>query len=211
MANLNQLNKKISVKESKIFEEINSTHTLHIEPFYLKDFETGIRIHLDHLLFKYSPRLLGIPLSYSNITYDKYTSLPIFYDNPCVHINVRATWLLFSPQPGCRLMGTINAISREHIGLLAFNYFSAYISASHLETLLHWSAEQETWTSNSDWSLGLGDILPFELIEVLAIDGPVCTLIGSLDKLLEPATSIKTAKRKVLASSTPAAKRILSS
>lgn len=186
-----------------VFEDVTAVHRLHVAPCYLGDLRAGVEAHLDALLMKYSPKLAGIPLCYSRVELvDETVPLPaagggssnsaipsaaIVYDNPCVHLQVKTLWSLFAPRPGVRLPGTVHGISREHVGCLVFGYFSALISANHLEATYEWSDERQEWSDRRTGKvLTPEQAIAFEVLEVLN-EGPVLTILGSVDKLLAAA------------------------
>lgn len=185
---------------SLVFEEVVATHALHVAPSYLGDLLAGAKHHLNHSLFKYSRKLQGIPLCYnrvellsrmpstsvSNPSLDtEIPSAAIVYDNPCVQVPVKVSWTLFSPKRGSRISGKVNQIGRDHLGLLVFNYFTAVIYSNQLEAVLIWKEDMQTWSSRENGQLiEDGQALTFEVID-LVHEGPVFTLLGSLDKLLK--------------------------
>lgn len=200
------------------FEQVVATHLLHIAPRYTTDLTGGAQNHLDASLLKYSEKLGGVPLSYSNL--ELVHSLPpplptaaggdpgrtslhmqtvslavptgaILFDNPCIHVAVRVQWCLFAPRVGVRLRGCINVVTREHLGLLIFDYFSAVVYASQMQAVLVWVEDGADGDQEGYWrhkgtgqSFGIGEQLEFQVIQLLA-DGPVLTIVGSLDRLLE--------------------------
>ncbi len=186
------------------FEDVTAIHRIHVAPRFLGNLMEGIKAHLDASLLRYSPKLGGIPLCYSKVKVvsnlnevddsnaaanDGATtpSAPIIYDNPCVHVCIRVHWALFSPVAGRTILpGTINAISPEHIGLLVLGYFSAIIPAVHLEASYVWDSDLQTWSARRKpyASLALEGHVEFVVLQ-LQQDGPVLTLIGSIDRLLD--------------------------
>lgn len=175
-----------SVKGVDVFEDVTAIHEIHLAPCHLGDVQKGIINHLDRLLLRYSTKLQGVPLCYSK-TELQQPSAPILYENPCIHIPVKVLWTIFAPRPGARLSGRINAISREHVGLLAFGYFSALVHANHMEALFNWDEQAQEWKNRkTNESLWVEQEILFEIVDVLT-EGPVLTIIGSFDRLLENA------------------------
>lgn len=125
----------------------------------------------------------------------------ILFDNPCIHVAVRVRWCLFAPRVGVRLRGVINVCTREHLGLLVFDYFSAVIYASQMQAVLQWDeespAEREVEMEEDEeegqggyWkhrgtgqNFTIGEEVDFEVVQLL-VDGPVLTIVGSLDRML---------------------------
>lgn len=184
-----------------VFEDVTAVHKIHVAPCYLGNLRAGVEAHLDTLLMKYSSKLAGVPLCYSRVELVDETALSsssggstansvipsatIIYDNPCVHLQVKILWSLFTPRPGVRLPGIVNGVSREHVGCLVFGYFSALVSASHLEATYEWSEERQEWSHRrTGKTLVLEQTISFEVLEVLN-EGPMLTILGSIDKLLD--------------------------
>jgi hypothetical protein len=160
---------------------------------------------------KYSPKLQGVPLCYGKVELTKYMPTPgavhppedlgmpsaaILFDNPCVHVPVKVHWTVFTPRPGVRLLGVVNQISREHVGLLVVNYFTAVIYAHQLEAVLKWNEEEQSWESRRTEKLvEEGQEITFEVLELL-LEGPVFTIVGSLDKMLKVPEHVKSPENK---------------
>lgn len=182
------MNTAAQPRQSALFEEIIAVHALHIPPRFLNDLHAGVRGYLQRWLLRYRRELGGVPLCYGKVELAKDTaalqSSPITYENPCIHITVRVYWTLFSPSPHARLVGTINKTSRDHLGLLVLSYFSATVYAHQLEAAFAWSEERQCWEDRKAGEpLLLGQEIVFEIVELLH-DGPVMTIVGSLDRLL---------------------------
>lgn len=187
------------------FEDVTAVHKIHVAPCYLGNLRAGVEAHLDALLMKYSFKLAGVPLCYSHVELVDETvlssstssslsgsmvnlvipSAAVIYDNPCVHLQVKILWSLFTPRPGVRLSGVVNGVSREHVGCLVFGYFSALISASHLEATYGWSEGRQEWSHRrTGETLVPEQAISFEVLEVLN-EGSMLTILGSIDKLLD--------------------------
>ena len=182
------------------FEDVIAIHTLHMAPVHLGDLHEGAKTHLNQMLLKYSPRLNGVPLCYSKseLVVDNHAlpSAPIFFENPMVHVQTKVLWTLFSPHPETRLTGLINAISREHIGLLVLGYFNAIIHAAQMGTVYVWDDGVQEWKDRrTDKVLAVDEHIEFEVLEV-CIEDSVMTLIGSVDRMLLSPTTDASPSRK---------------
>jgi DNA-directed RNA polymerase I subunit RPA43 len=55
------------------------------------------------------------------------SSAQLFNDSPFLHFYIRVPILLFCPQPEMPLVGIVNKVSEDHIGLLVYGVFNASI------------------------------------------------------------------------------------
>ncbi|CAO2612662.1 DNA-directed RNA polymerase I subunit RPA43, partial [Lemmus lemmus] len=93
---------------------------------YLSRKRTGIREQLDAELLRYSESLLGVPIAYDNIRVVGELG-DIYDDQGHIHLNIEADFVIFCPEPGQKLMGTVNKVSSSHIGCLVHGCFNASI------------------------------------------------------------------------------------
>ncbi|XP_008069355.1 DNA-directed RNA polymerase I subunit RPA43 [Carlito syrichta] len=147
-------------------------HRRHIalSPRYLNRKRTGIREQLDAELLRYSESLLGVPIAYDNIKVVGELG-DIYDDQGHIHLNIEADFVIFCPEPGQKLMGTVNKVSSSHIGCLVHGCFNASIPKP--EQL---SAEQ--WQT---LEINLGDELEFEVFRLDSDAAGVFCIRGKLN------------------------------
>ena len=105
------------------------TISLQIEPRYLGNLAVGIQEHLRPMLLSYNRSLGGMPLSFHDVK-PVTTMAKILYENPGVFVMVSATMLLFAPRAGDVLVGRINFVGHDHIGLTVLGTVKASITCT---------------------------------------------------------------------------------
>ena len=101
--------------------------SLQIESRYLGNIAEGIQEHLRPMLLSHNRDLGGMTLSFHDVK-PVSAMAKILYENPGVFVKVSATLLLFAPQPGEILVGRINFVGHDHIGLTVYNTVKASIT-----------------------------------------------------------------------------------
>ncbi|XP_012636460.1 DNA-directed RNA polymerase I subunit RPA43 [Microcebus murinus] len=147
-------------------------HRRHIalSPRYLNRKRTGIREQLDAELLRYSESLLGVPIAYDNIKVVGELG-DIYDDQGHIHLNIEADFVIFCPEPGQKLMGTVNKVSSSHIGCLVHGCFNASIPKPELLSAEQWQTLQ----------INLGDELEFEVFRLDSDAAGVFCIRGKLN------------------------------
>ncbi|XP_007532319.1 DNA-directed RNA polymerase I subunit RPA43 [Erinaceus europaeus] len=147
-------------------------HRRHIalSPRYLNRKRTGIREQLDAELLRYSESLLGVPIAYDNIKVVGELG-DIYDDQGHIHLNIEADFVIFCPEPGQKLLGTVNKVSSSHIGCLVHRCFNASIPKPE-----QMSAEQ--WQT---LEINVGDELEFEVFRLDSDAAGVFCIRGKLN------------------------------
>ncbi|KAG3277958.1 TWIST neighbor [Ictidomys tridecemlineatus] len=136
---------------------VAAPHRRHIalSPRYLNRKRTGIREQLDAELLRYSESLLGVPIAYDNIKVVGELG-DIYDDQGHIHLNIEADFVIFSPEPGQKLMGTVNKVSSSHIGCLVHGCFNASIPKPEQMSVEQWQTLE----------INVGDELEFEVFRL---------------------------------------------
>ncbi|XP_049750047.1 DNA-directed RNA polymerase I subunit RPA43 [Elephas maximus indicus] len=147
-------------------------HRRHIalSPRYLNRKRTGIREQLDAELLRYSESLLGVPVAYDNIKVVGELG-DIYDDQGHVHLNIEADFVIFCPEPGQKLMGTVNKVSSSHIGCLVHGCFNASIPKPEQMPAEQWQTLE----------INLGDELEFEVFRLDSDAAGVFCIRGKLN------------------------------
>ncbi|XP_024418899.2 DNA-directed RNA polymerase I subunit RPA43 [Desmodus rotundus] len=147
-------------------------HRRHIalSPRYLHRKRTGIREQLDSELLRYSESLSGVPIAYDNIKVVGELG-DIYDDQGYIHLNIEADFVVFCPEAGQQLMGTVNKVSSSHIGCLVHGCFNASIPKPE-----QMAAEQ--WQS---LEINVGDELEFEVFRLDSDAAGVFCIRGKLN------------------------------
>ncbi|XP_027395772.1 LOW QUALITY PROTEIN: DNA-directed RNA polymerase I subunit RPA43 [Bos indicus x Bos taurus] len=146
-------------------------HRRHIalSPRYLNKKRTGIREQLNAELLRYSESLLGVPIAYDNIKVVGELG-DIYDDQGHIHLNIEADFVIFCPEPGQKLMGTVNKVSSSHIGCLVHGCFNASIPKPEQMPADQWQTLQ----------INVGDELEFEVFRLDSDAAGVFCIRGKL-------------------------------
>ncbi|XP_008591093.1 PREDICTED: DNA-directed RNA polymerase I subunit RPA43 [Galeopterus variegatus] len=147
-------------------------HRRHIalSPRYLNRKRTGIREQLDAELLRYSESLLGVPIAYDNIKVVGELG-DIYDDQGHIHLNIEADFVIFCPEPGQKLMGTVNKMSSSHIGCLVHGCFNASIPKPEQTSVEQWQTLE----------INVGDELEFEVFRLDSDAAGVFCIRGKLN------------------------------
>ncbi|XP_037692797.1 DNA-directed RNA polymerase I subunit RPA43 isoform X2 [Choloepus didactylus] len=147
-------------------------HRRHIalSPRYLNRKRTGIREQLDAELLRYSESLLGVPIAYDNIKVVCELG-DIYDDQGHIHLNIEADFVIFCPEPGQKLMGTVNKLSSSHIGCLVHGCFNASIPKPEQMLAEQWQTLE----------INVGDELEFEVFRLDSDAAGVFCIRGKLN------------------------------
>uniref|UniRef100_A0A673SRE3 DNA-directed RNA polymerase subunit n=2 Tax=Suricata suricatta TaxID=37032 RepID=A0A673SRE3_SURSU len=147
-------------------------HRRHIalSPRYLNRKRTGIREQLDAELLRYSESLLGVPIAYDNIKVVGELG-DIYDDQGHIHLNIEADFVIFCPEPGQKLMGTVNKVSSSHIGCLVHGCFNASIPKPEQMPAEQWQILE----------VNVGDELEFEVFRLDSDAAGVFCIRGKLN------------------------------
>ncbi|NP_001007154.1 DNA-directed RNA polymerase I subunit RPA43 [Danio rerio] len=149
------------------------THRRHISlpPVHLKKKKTGIQEQLNAELLKYSNSLDGVPVAYDNIKVVGQHG-NIYDDQGFIHFNIEASFVIFRPKNGSRLMGVINKMGASHVGCLVHGCFNASVMKPNALTSDQWR----------DSGLCVGQSLEFEVFQLDADAAGVLLIRGRLDR-----------------------------
>lgn len=123
---------------SECFKEVKTSLYVSLAPLYLNSPTKGIKAqHLDPLLMKFSSKLRGVVLGYSDVTIindnhdkDEENTLILSKVNahtPFAFLWVHVTFLIWRPKVGDVVEGLVYMQSPSHIGLLVHDTFNASI------------------------------------------------------------------------------------
>ncbi|KAL6460462.1 hypothetical protein MHYP_G00304280 [Metynnis hypsauchen] len=142
-----------------------------LPPRYLKKKRTGIQEELNAELLRYSSSLKGVPLAYDHIkVLEPHGN--ILDDQGFIHLNIEASFVVFKPRKGEKLVGVINKIAVGHVGCLVHGCFNACVLKPAQLSLEQWR----------DSGLKLGDSLEFEVFQLDADSAGVLLIKGRLEK-----------------------------
>ena len=111
---------------------------------------------------RYDPIIKGIALNYSNIKYIE-DSGRLINESPYCLLRIQVDLTIFAPQIGSWLIGTVNKISPDHIGIIVYNLFNASIASSDLKP--KWTQKGDYWISQKKSKIHVGTLVKFKVKE----------------------------------------------
>ncbi|XP_057588684.1 DNA-directed RNA polymerase I subunit RPA43 isoform X1 [Hippopotamus amphibius kiboko] len=114
--------------------------------------------------------LLGVPIAYDNIKVVGELG-DIYDDQGHIHLNIEADFVIFCPEPGQKLVGTINKVSSSHIGCLVHGCFNASIPKPEQMPAEQWQTLE----------INVGDELEFEVFRLDSDAAGVFCIRGKLN------------------------------
>mmetsp|Transcript_20482 Transcript_20482/g.19708 ORF Transcript_20482/g.19708 Transcript_20482/m.19708 type:complete len:305 (-) Transcript_20482:350-1264(-) len=172
-----------------------------LQPHALSHLTKALNQSMRNLLLRYYASFGGVLLSFENLeiiskTNDGLQCGVVFNEMPHMNFMVRVDVLLFRPDVGIKLTGSVNESFPSHVGLLVHSLFNAMVNADHLRDagyvfdteLNEWrkdnSDSEEDPTSGFGDSLGVGVDIEFAVEKLHEVNG-VISLEGSEPKIIE--------------------------
>lgn len=119
-------------------------HDVSLSPCHIAEPRVGVEQEMTALLMRYSEPLRGVVLAFSNVRLA--TPLGhIINEMPYIHCKVLADALVFQPQEGMVLRGTVNKIGSNHVGMLFAGVFNGSVAASELPKGYVHNYAQDAW------------------------------------------------------------------
>jgi len=131
---------------SSPFKHVTLSLEIHLPPCYWKDINSGIEYKLNKFLMKHIEEVGGVMLAYWNVQYLQEKGR-ILNDTPHIHFPISFEVLLFTATPGTKLIGKVNKVGEDHIGLLVYGIFNASISEASLRE--QYTKTESGWLSKS--------------------------------------------------------------
>eukprot|EP00036_Acanthoecidae_sp_10tr_P018332 CAMPEP_0206313880 /NCGR_PEP_ID=MMETSP0106_2-20121207/14727_1 /ASSEMBLY_ACC=CAM_ASM_000206 /TAXON_ID=81532 /ORGANISM="Acanthoeca-like sp., Strain 10tr" /LENGTH=257 /DNA_ID=CAMNT_0053745213 /DNA_START=9 /DNA_END=778 /DNA_ORIENTATION=- len=117
---------------------------LALDPMHLGDVAGGVREHLNRCLMRYSEPLQGVPTHVVTARLEDGAGT-IVGDAPGVQCSARAKYMVFAPEADQLLLGEVNAVSGDHIGMLIFNNWNASIPRTDIPEQYEYDHELGRW------------------------------------------------------------------
>ncbi|KAJ3051961.1 hypothetical protein HK097_007050, partial [Rhizophlyctis rosea] len=166
------------------FKIIRTKLYLNLAPVYVGNERKGVEEYLNRFLMRYVPEVDGVLLSYNNIIAADPVAR-IMYDSPFFHFHIIVTLILFAPQEKSNLVGVVNKVSPDHIGLLVHGVFNASIPADQIrKNEFYWDEDATCWKrpareSDPETDVGPGSVVKFTVAELIKAND-MLTISGSL-------------------------------
>lgn len=167
------------------FKESIAKLYVHLRPSCLDDPMSALKEELNSKLLTWDQMSKGVVVSYDKIKLlEPKGRVRIFQDSPFMNIHVSVRMLLFCPKPKAKLVGEVNFLSPNTIGLLVHGIFNASIAEENIP---------EDWEFNDDdddapfWQAGeekveVGSYVAFEVVDIRSTDDILSIQASILDE-----------------------------
>ncbi|KAJ3101214.1 hypothetical protein HDU97_001565 [Phlyctochytrium planicorne] len=184
---------KVAVKSKAnsgpVFRSLEATFQIYLPPYFTKNPSQGVLEYLSKFLLRYVQEVGGVILAFNNVRFLQ-NAAKILYDSPYSHFKVSATLTVFSPKVNSVLVGIVNKVSPDHIGLLVHGAFNASIAADQIRKKeFVWRDKLGAWKQlgvDGDVSIKPGSIIRFT-VTGLTKANDILSISGSL--LKDPANT----------------------
>ena len=162
-----------------------ATFKLSLHPSAVADRGTslqGARDLLDGMLMRHHDRLGGVLVSYEKPRLVHHADLRIVPMAGYVDVRVEAKVRVFAPEVGSKLVGRVNKIGVDHVGVLVHDVFNASLAAKDLPRDFVHNPAEDVWESAEDGGahrVGVGTECVFGVKKISEYDD-VLHLIGSM-------------------------------
>jgi DNA-directed RNA polymerase I subunit RPA43 len=162
-----------------------ATFKLSLHPSAVADRGTslqGARDLLDGMLMRHHDRLGGVLVSYEKPRLVHHADLRIVPMAGYVDVCVKAKVRVFTPKVGSKLVGRVNKIGVDHVGVLVHDVFNASLAAKDLPRDFVHNPAEDVWESAEDGGahrVGVGTECVFGVKKISEYDD-VLHLIGSM-------------------------------
>lgn len=120
----------------------------------------AVKGQLNDMLLKYSEDIQGVAVSYSDLELPRGMEYGrILGAEPWVHVDLRATMVVFRPIRGLQLRGMVSQASDSHVSLLVYGMFNASLSAQDLSKYYTYNYDYMTWESSELGEIQVNDYL----------------------------------------------------
>ena len=163
-----------------VLRRVEARLTLHCSPSFIGRLHDGARQHVNAMLLKPSEALGGVPIACPALRICSSVATANT-DFPLLHFEVDATLVVFAPAVGARLVGRINQISPDHVGLLVLGTFNASIPRTALKSSHYYDTNDAIWCDEASGKqvLQAGSSVAFDVTgfdyadDVLCIQGSI--------------------------------------
>ncbi|KAJ3289240.1 hypothetical protein HK104_007636 [Borealophlyctis nickersoniae] len=166
------------------FKVVNAKLFLHLAPHYAGDEQKGVNDFLNKFLMRYMPEVDGVVLAYSHVRMVE-DAARIIYDSPFSHFHITVRLTVFAPEVNTNLVGVVNKVSPDHIGLLVHNVFNASIPADAIRRgEFQWDDDVSGWRraaggGDEETVVGPGSVMRFTVTQLIKAND-MLTIVGSL-------------------------------
>jgi DNA-directed RNA polymerase subunit E'/Rpb7 len=169
-----------------VFFEKRFELTIALYPIDLGNVARAVENSLRSLLLRHSDQMGGVLLAFSDVTILNDGKGRILNDLPHVHYAASTKALLFRPEIGCTLVGSIKESFPSHLSATVFHYVHASIPADALyENGFTFDKESLEWLTNDSRPVSLGCEVQFT-VNSLHESGGIISLEGTKPSFIKP-------------------------
>ncbi|KAL6590164.1 hypothetical protein U3516DRAFT_612971 [Neocallimastix sp. 'constans'] len=169
------------MKNQTHFKQVVTRLVIKLSPCFTYEPRKGVEEYLKKLLMRYVPEFDGIVIGYSNIQFLQKNA-EILFDSPYFSVKVGVIFNLFSPKKNLEIVGKVNKVSADHIGLLLYGVVNASIPSDKIRKKnFKWDENSFAWkeTFGDRRKICNGCVLRFTIVDILKAND-MLTAIGSL-------------------------------
>lgn len=171
-------------KSNGSFKEVSLLARFSLLPHALHDVRVHIFASLQEELIRYNDTVGGVPIKFFDIGLAPGSKHGrIRWNDPHIFVDVRVKAILFSPVIDQVLVGKVNKIGVDYVGLLVHSLFNASIIQDDLGNSYSFDQSSESWRSSRDGDIKLGTLLSFRLKSFDHADG-ILSLRGECNQVL---------------------------
>lgn len=151
-----------------------------LAPKFTQEIKAGVKEYLSGLLLKYSPELEGVIMTFSRI---KVTSdyASITNESPFFKVPISAQFVIFKPQKKSRLLGVVQSVGAQYVGLLLYGLFNVSIDANEIPNVYEFDPTAYSWRHKSPDGkhIEMGSLIEFKVQDVVP-SNDIISLKGSI-------------------------------
>ena len=158
---------------------------LGVHPSAMHDALGGAKELLDGMLMRHHHQLGGVLVSYADARVVGTDARIIHQAGHC-DVHVRCTARVFCPEPGRKLVGTVNKVGADFVGLLVMGVFNASVASADIsDEFIHNPIDQSPggcWESaedNGEHRIAVGSDVVF-VVKAVSEHDDVLHMLGSL-------------------------------
>ncbi|CAM6018645.1 unnamed protein product [Sphagnum balticum] len=165
------------------FTHIYAKLSVYLHPSRAANVQQGVREIMNSLLLRYNEEFEGVVLAYLDPKIQGRTANILSGLSPYFHVQLKASFLLFSPKIGMLVEGKVNKVEKDYLGVVVLGLFNAAIGIADIREDLYYddSGGMKAWQSESDHqhSIGLGSNIRF-IVKSVQETEEIIDLCGSL-------------------------------
>lgn len=146
-----------------------------VHPSLAHDPAQAVRRTLDGWLLRVREEFDGVVLAHKDVSVHGASGAVLSYA-PYVRVRARARLLLFRPAAGRRVVGRVNHVGADHVGLVVLGAFNAALARADVRGTLSADVANARWAGGGGGAeaghvLGLGDDVVFTVKQAQEVDG----------------------------------------